>query len=499
MSKRKCLSIADKFEILNEVDKGIKKKDIAERYGIPTSSLSTILKNRENIIRQVESNNLLKNRKRIKVCVYEKVDKAVLKWIACKQNYNLPISNMLIKKKAIHFAQKLGFDDFRASSGWLDKFKSRHNIMFKVICGKSVDISEEDSDLWKSNILPKLIEKFDPKDIFNADETGLFFKCLPNQTLDFKHEKCFSGKRSKERITLLVCSNMTGTEKQKLLIIGENKNPRCFKGIKSLETNYDFNKKAWMTSNIFEKWLLDIDRKMSLDKRKIILFVRNCTAHPRTLCLKLKSITLAYFPSNISKLQPMNQGIINNLKVYYRKRILNKVISNNKNNITITLRDCISEVSKAWSNDVASEIIKKCFSRAGFKKMFIKTDVKVPDVQQEWDIDQCNDMTLQDYLKIDEDITVYESPIDDDIVEDVKKKENSGEDRYEDENESAEELPKLTEEEILNAFSVVRNGLRQQVNIPYDIFMKLNEIETFFEKTTIYKNNKDMGFTDYFN
>ncbi|XP_025415698.1 tigger transposable element-derived protein 4-like [Sipha flava] len=437
MSKRKCLSIADKFEILNEVDKGIKKKDIAERYGIPTSSLSTILKNRENIIRQVESNNLLKNRKRIKVCVYEKVDKAVLKWIA-----------------SIHFAQKLGFDDFRASSGWLDKFKSRHNIMFKVICGKSVDISEEDN------------------------ETGLFFKCLPNQTLDFKHEKCFSGKRSKERITLLVCSNMTGTEKQKLLIIGENKNPRCFKGIKSLETNYDFNKKAWMTSNIFEKWLLDIDRKMSLDKRKIILFVRNCTAHPRTLCLKLKSITLAYFPSNISKLQPMNQGIINNLKVYYRKRILNKVISNNKNNITITLRDCISEVSKAWSNDVASEIIKKCFSRAGFKKMFIKTDVKVPDVQQEWDIDQCNDMTLQDYLKIDEDITVYESPIDDDIVEDVKKKENSGEDRYEDENESAEELPKLTEEEILNAFSVVRNGLRFTMAL-YRILLRYVPMVTF--------------------
>lgn len=72
--------------------------------------------------------------------------------------------------------------DFHASSGWLDKFKSRHNIIFKVVYSKSTDILEEDGDLWKSNILPKLVETFNPKNIFNADESGLFFKCLPNQT-----------------------------------------------------------------------------------------------------------------------------------------------------------------------------------------------------------------------------------------------------------------------------------------------------------------------------
>lgn len=45
---------------------------------------------------------------------------------------------------------------------------------------------------------------------------------------------------------------------------------------------------------------------------------------------------------------------------------------------------------------------------------------------------------------------------------------------------------------------MVRNGLRQQVNISYDVFMKLNEIETFFEKTTTYKNNKHMKFKNNF-
>lgn len=156
--------------------KALKKKDIAKKYGVPTNSLSTILKNRVNIIKQVESNNLLNKRRRIEVCIYEEIDKAVLTWI-CKRNNNLPISSTLIKKKAICFAQKLGFVDFRASSGWLDKFKTRHNIVFKIICGESVGIPKNDYDLWKSNILPKLIETFDPKDIFDANETGLFYIC----------------------------------------------------------------------------------------------------------------------------------------------------------------------------------------------------------------------------------------------------------------------------------------------------------------------------------
>ena len=104
MSKRKCLSIADKFEILNEVDKGVKKKDIAAKYSIPTSSLSTILKNRENVTNQMQNSSLLSNRKRMKICVYEEVDNAVLKWMTSIRNNNLPISGSLIKEKAIYFA-----------------------------------------------------------------------------------------------------------------------------------------------------------------------------------------------------------------------------------------------------------------------------------------------------------------------------------------------------------------------------------------------------------
>jgi hypothetical protein len=64
--------------------------------------------------------------------------------------------------------------------------------------------------------------------------------------MTFKGEKCTTGKRSKERITLLVGSNMSGTEKVPLHVIGKSAKPLCFKNAR-IPVDY----KAWMTGKFF--------------------------------------------------------------------------------------------------------------------------------------------------------------------------------------------------------------------------------------------------------
>jgi hypothetical protein len=68
--------------------------------------------------------------------------------------------------------------------------------------------------------------------------------------MTFKGEKCTTGKRSKERITVLVGSNMSGTEKVPLLVIGKSAKPRSFKNAR-IPVDYKANKKAWMTGKFF--------------------------------------------------------------------------------------------------------------------------------------------------------------------------------------------------------------------------------------------------------
>ena len=111
---------------------------------------------------------------------------------------------------------------------------------------------------------------------------------------------------------------MTG-EKLKPLIIGKSRQPRCFRGIDpaALPVDYKFNKKAWMNTLIFENWVKSVDRKMRRQGRKILLFVDNAPSHPK---LRLDNIKLVFLPPNTtSKIQPMDQGIIQAMKLKFHK------------------------------------------------------------------------------------------------------------------------------------------------------------------------------------
>ena len=143
---------------------------------------------------------------------------------------------------------------FKFLSGWLERFKERHGISFKKVCGeeKSVDLASDQMEEWHRT-LSVLLKEYQPDDIYNADETGLFFRLMPDRTLEFKNVDCHGGKQSKERITTLVCANMSGTDKVPLFVLGKAAKPRCFKNVKSLPTKYDSNAKAWMTGEIFTR------------------------------------------------------------------------------------------------------------------------------------------------------------------------------------------------------------------------------------------------------
>jgi hypothetical protein len=121
--------------------------------------LSTILKNKNVIVDKIQSGSVNDKRKRLTNCVFPDIDEAMIKWVTTARQRNLHLSGDILKEKVKEFADALGHEEFLSSSGWLEKFKERHNVVQKAICGESAAVDLQTAEDWQVNILPNLIKE----------------------------------------------------------------------------------------------------------------------------------------------------------------------------------------------------------------------------------------------------------------------------------------------------------------------------------------------------
>ena len=258
--------------------------------------------------------------------------------------------------KAQEFARASGYENSeKLDINWVNRWKAREEIVCKKLHGEA-------GSEWQNHRLQALLKEFEPEQIFNTDETGLFYRCFPDKTHVFKNEKCAGGKLSKERLTALVTASING-EKLSPLAIGKSANPRCFKNVKNLPVPYEANSKAWMTSTLFEKWLRKLDFQTRKSDRKIAMFLDNCTAHPNIS--GLTNIKLVFLPPNTTaKTQPMDAGIIRCLKVHYRNSLakLRLLAFEEKRDFKVDVLEAMRLLRRAW-NSVSEVTIQNCFKR----------------------------------------------------------------------------------------------------------------------------------------
>nr|XP_033813649.1 tigger transposable element-derived protein 1-like [Geotrypetes seraphini] len=177
-------------------------------------------------------------------------------------------------------------------------------------------------------------EGYCPQQVFNADETGLFWKRMPSRTFITKEEKKLPGhKAMKDRLTLMFSSNASGDLKIKPLLVYHSENPRIFKKNNVITSN----QKAWVTQVIFNEWILETFapavKKLLLEKElplKALLILDNAPAHPKDLEEILQEnypfIKVQYLPPNTTSIiQPMDQQVIANFKKLYTRALFNKV------------------------------------------------------------------------------------------------------------------------------------------------------------------------------
>ncbi|XP_050063106.1 tigger transposable element-derived protein 1-like [Aphis gossypii] len=292
----------------------------------------------------------------------EKTEKALNIWIEDQTQKKVPLSSIIIREKAKqihqHFTSSSQEDgknsSFLASKGWFEKFKNRCNLHNVKLVGESASadhLAAKNFPLELKNVIEQ--GGYTPEQVFNADETGLFWKRMPSRTFLSKNEKTAPGfKAAKDRLTLLLCANACGFM-MKPMVVYKSLNPRAFKGkdMNHLPVFWRANNKAWVTAQIFSDWFKNcfipqVETYLKLKNLpfKALLLTDNAPGHPSSLELQHSNIKVMFLPPNTtSLLQPLDQGVIAAFKAYYVRRTFKRLLKNMEEDPKLT-------VTQGWKN-----------------------------------------------------------------------------------------------------------------------------------------------------
>ena len=123
--------------------------------------------------------------------------------------FDLIIYNFLISqlcKNSLVMVTRQGYGSF--IHRWTKRVQA---IVNKAICGTKESATNADElEEWTHTILIPTLDGYLPSNICNGDETALFYKSLPHRIYCHVDDKPAGSTKRKDRLTLLVITNMDG-------------------------------------------------------------------------------------------------------------------------------------------------------------------------------------------------------------------------------------------------------------------------------------------------
>ena len=355
---------------------------------------------------------------------------------------------------------------FEASHGWLHWWKERYGLSYKKMHREATDADLESAEKWVSDILPHLTQGWSSESIYNCDETGLFYRAVPDGTYALKREKVSGGKKAKNCSTVLLCCNSEGSDILPQLVIGTSKNPRCFKNVQQLPLPYEANSTAWMTADLFCKWLIGIDNEMRKKKRSILIFADSAPCHVPQHLPKLTNVKVEFLPPNTTcVIQPLDQGIIKTMKTYYRKQLLSNLIAKLENDSekpltefikTVTVLDALHFLKAAWQK-VTPVCVQNCFRKVGLN-LGAPTQSSLEETGNDNALD-CSSLGITEeefdhFVTMDNNIDCYGDLTDEEIISDIRGDSTSIDVAKEESEDQDLQVPRNSD--VMQALSTIR-------------------------------------------
>ena len=100
MASTRKKTIKENYLALKDSGKGLYKKNVAGKFGIPQNTLTYWMKHKEDIISKYESGQFGAKRQKLSVGKHDSIDKALYKWFMNTHDRNVSIGGQIIREKA---------------------------------------------------------------------------------------------------------------------------------------------------------------------------------------------------------------------------------------------------------------------------------------------------------------------------------------------------------------------------------------------------------------
>lgn len=390
--------------------------------------------------------------------------------------------------------------EFNASKGWYEKFKKRFNLGGVNLHGETAsadkdpaedyvadrydadkhvaDMYDDDNhvtdkyeddkyvadkydadkyvaDKYVADTFSAIIDDggYRPEQVFNMDETALFWKRMPSRTFITKEEAIAPGfKAHKDHITLILCGNAAGFMIKPGLVY-RSKTPRALKNKNKnlLPVYWMHNPKACISKVLTSEWFRQCfipEVKAYLAEKglqfKVLLLMDSAGGHP--LGLSHRGVKVEFLPPNTTSLiQPMDQGVIRAFKALYIRNVLQLMVQAMETDQDFSLKEywrqytiaaCLVNVRKALK-DMKKETVNACWGELWpdvVRNNFSAEEIRQSAVEEAVRLakrlggEGFEDMTFED---VDELLAAHAVPLsDEDVAEMTKEAKEEEEEQY---------------------------------------------------------------------
>lgn len=308
--KRVVLTLREKMDVCSRLERGESRKALMQEYNVGMSTLYDIKAHKAQLLRFVansDSSQALEHRRTLHTPKLEHLDRVLYQWFLARRAEGVPVSGpMLIEKAKDLYGQMRLSEPCVFSGGWLWRFKARHGIKKLDASGEKQVADRRAAEQFCGFFRSLAAEHgLSPEQVYSADETGLFWRGLPSPGPE--------AKQARDRLSVLVCANATGSHRIKPLAIGRCGGARARRGVQQLPLAYRAHSSAWVDwfHHIFAPAVREHFRASGLPAdSKAVLLLDSSRAPPQEPQLVSDNIFTVFLPPGAAALlQPMELGI----------------------------------------------------------------------------------------------------------------------------------------------------------------------------------------------